>query len=199
MPTPFSPSSDPPEEASTPLARALVAARERAGLSQRAAAERLGMAPPQLSKLERGVNAPGSAMLARLATVYGVSVGDLLPAPNATAPTDVVPVEMLAGYWQGRIHEIAAAFALALARLQEFEAAGDRWEVGSAIRSGAVTPATPAAPAAPASTLLPPVPPEVRAEAERELRAHMARRGIGPDGHAKPPAKKSAGGGRKHR
>ena len=64
------------------------AARVRAGMTLRAAAEAAELTEDGLSKIERDVNSPQLGTLSRLAAVYGVQVGDLLPH-SATEGPDV--------------------------------------------------------------------------------------------------------------
>lgn len=55
------------------LSERLVELRKKKGVSQRAAAEGIGIQNAQLSGYERGANEPSAAMLARLAEYYGVT------------------------------------------------------------------------------------------------------------------------------
>ncbi len=48
--------------------------REKLGLTQRAAAEALGVSAVHLSNVERGVTAPSASLIARFSVVYGVDV-----------------------------------------------------------------------------------------------------------------------------
>lgn len=54
-------------------------ARERAGLTLRDAAKRIGVSEDGLGKIERNDNYASLATMVRMADVYGVKVGDLLP------------------------------------------------------------------------------------------------------------------------
>jgi transcriptional regulator with XRE-family HTH domain len=54
----------------------------KAGLTQEAAARAMGVQAMQISKWERGVNAPGAKSLARLAAAYGVTTDELLRDPE---------------------------------------------------------------------------------------------------------------------
>jgi len=54
------------------------AAREAAGLTQAALAERAHYGPPQISQIERGVREPSLPVLRRLARVLRVEPGDLI-------------------------------------------------------------------------------------------------------------------------
>lgn len=70
------------EPAATPTASTFGAtlrgARERAGLTQAAAATAVGTSQPTLSDWERGRRSPSLDQLARLAHAYGVDFADLL-------------------------------------------------------------------------------------------------------------------------
>lgn len=65
------------------LAARLVAAREAAGLSVQAAADRSGVHGVSIARFEKGRRVPTIATLCKLAEAYGVSPGDLLPPPAA--------------------------------------------------------------------------------------------------------------------
>lgn len=70
----------PPETKAAPppdLAPRLRAAREAAGLTQAAAAARLGVTPSYLSQLESGHRRPNLEWLLQLAACYGAAPGDL--------------------------------------------------------------------------------------------------------------------------
>lgn len=45
--------------------------RKLKGLTQREAAERLGMKPPQLAKIEKGANDTGIGLVDKIVTEYG--------------------------------------------------------------------------------------------------------------------------------
>ena len=64
--------------------------REKVGMTQKAAAEALGVSSVHLSNVERGVTPPSASLMARLTEVYGVDVyvlsyctGDDDDAPEA--------------------------------------------------------------------------------------------------------------------
>lgn len=59
------------------------ARRGEAGLDQGEAAARIGISRGHLSNIERGVSAAGSAVLNRIAAVYGCDVTDLMSAKRA--------------------------------------------------------------------------------------------------------------------
>ena len=48
--------------------------REKLGMTQKAAAEALGVSSVHLSNVERGVTPPSASLMARLTEVYGVDV-----------------------------------------------------------------------------------------------------------------------------
>ncbi len=48
--------------------------RETVGMTQRAAAEALGVSSVHLSNVERGVTPPSASLMARLTEVYGIDV-----------------------------------------------------------------------------------------------------------------------------
>jgi len=60
------------------LGRNLRQARERAGLTQEAVAERSGVHPTEVSRIESGKRDPRIATVEALAEAVGVSVSDLL-------------------------------------------------------------------------------------------------------------------------
>jgi XRE family transcriptional regulator, regulator of sulfur utilization len=69
------------------LARKLRVLRAERRLTVRQAAEKTGVDPGTISRVERGVQHPYDITLSRLATGYGVSVEELLeePVPKALA------------------------------------------------------------------------------------------------------------------
>ena len=67
-----------------PIGERIRAARRMARLSQRELAKRVGVSPMAISKYERGLVCPDSAMLIRLATELGVSVDYLLRPSRVT-------------------------------------------------------------------------------------------------------------------
>lgn len=56
------------------LGRTARTVRERLGLTQRAAAESLGVTSVHLSNVERGVTPPSATLISRFAEVFGVDV-----------------------------------------------------------------------------------------------------------------------------
>jgi transcriptional regulator with XRE-family HTH domain len=48
--------------------------RERLGMTQRAAAEALGVSSVHLSNVERGVTPPSASLIARFTDVYGIDI-----------------------------------------------------------------------------------------------------------------------------
>lgn len=56
----------------------LLGARERRGLTQRAAAEAIGITQPSLSAIESDKNGPSTRNLSKLARLYGVSTDYLV-------------------------------------------------------------------------------------------------------------------------
>lgn len=63
------------------MGRSLLAHRERAGLSQRQLAERIGMSHSYISRLEGDQHSPSVDTLCRLAEALGVDAKDLLVCP----------------------------------------------------------------------------------------------------------------------
>ncbi|MEU0737724.1 helix-turn-helix domain-containing protein, partial [Streptomyces lavendulocolor] len=76
------PSGPGPSDASSPslpdVAPQLRALRRRRGLTLEAAAQRAGLSPAHLSRLETGRRQPSLPMLLGLARVYGTTVSELL-------------------------------------------------------------------------------------------------------------------------
>jgi transcriptional regulator with XRE-family HTH domain len=66
------------EDVQRALGRNLRQARERAGLTQEAVAERSGVHPTEVSRIESGKRDPRIATVEALAEAVGVSVSDLL-------------------------------------------------------------------------------------------------------------------------
>jgi transcriptional regulator with XRE-family HTH domain len=66
-----------------PLTTALAAARHRAGLSQRALADKVGLAQSHISKIERGAVDPQASSLIEVARVLGLEL--------SLVPTQLVP------------------------------------------------------------------------------------------------------------
>lgn len=65
----------------------LRAARERAGLTQQAVAHRLAVPQSWVAKSESGERRLDVIELARLATLYGVALQDLVPPVSLARPT----------------------------------------------------------------------------------------------------------------
>lgn len=55
-----------------------LSARSKAGLSQAAAAEKLGVAPAAVSQWETGRTSPRAPMLVKVANLYGCTTDELL-------------------------------------------------------------------------------------------------------------------------
>ena len=55
-----------------------LSARSKAGLSQAAAAEKLGVAPAAVSQWETGRTSPRTTMLVKVANLYGCTTDELL-------------------------------------------------------------------------------------------------------------------------
>lgn len=62
----------------------LRAARVNAGMSQKIAAQKIGIAVDTLGKYERGLSFPDVPIIQRIEEVYGVSYNDLIFYPNIT-------------------------------------------------------------------------------------------------------------------
>lgn len=62
----------------------LRAARVNAGMSQKIAAQKIGIAVDTLGKYERGLSFPDVPIIQRIEEVYGVSYKDLIFCPNIT-------------------------------------------------------------------------------------------------------------------
>jgi transcriptional regulator with XRE-family HTH domain len=67
------------------IGKRLKSIRLQAGLSQRDLAEKVGISARAISKYERGLDTPGSAVLIRLAKAFGVRVEYFL------RPIDITP------------------------------------------------------------------------------------------------------------
>ena len=67
------------------LAKQMATARERAGLSQQEAGEKSGVHHVSIARFETEKRVPTLAALYKLATAYGVTVCDLLPAGHTEA------------------------------------------------------------------------------------------------------------------
>ena len=89
---PLTTESDPERDPDDPLAflkgvgRALVEERRRCGLSQQQVAERIGIEPETVSRIETGVIAPTLIRLRQFAKVYGCSLQGLLGRTSDTLP-----------------------------------------------------------------------------------------------------------------
>jgi len=70
--------------------------RVNRGMSQAMLAERLGVTFQQVQKYERGANRVGASRLAQIASVLGVSVGELFESPGAGSRGLNSPVRLLA-------------------------------------------------------------------------------------------------------
>ena len=70
--------------------------RTNHGMSQTTLAERIGVSFQQVQKYEKGTNRVGASRLSQIASVLGISVGDLFESPlQKTADSDS-PVHLLA-------------------------------------------------------------------------------------------------------
>ena len=65
-------------------------------MSQTTFAERIGVTFQQVQKYERGANRVGASRLSQIASVLGVSVGDLFESSGAGSPGLNSPVRLLA-------------------------------------------------------------------------------------------------------
>jgi transcriptional regulator with XRE-family HTH domain len=80
---------------------ALVGARIRMfrinrGMSQTALAERIGVSFQQVQKYEKGANRVGASRLSQIASVLGISVGELFEAPRDGIAASNSPAHLLA-------------------------------------------------------------------------------------------------------
>ena len=66
------------------------------GMSQAMLAERIGVSFRQMQKYERGANRIGVSRLSQVASVLGVSVGELFESSGAGSPRLSSPVHLLA-------------------------------------------------------------------------------------------------------
>jgi transcriptional regulator with XRE-family HTH domain len=70
--------------------------RVNRGMSQAMLAERIGVTSQQVQKYERGANRVGASRLSQIASVLGVSVGELFESPGSGSPGLNSPVRLLA-------------------------------------------------------------------------------------------------------
>ena len=70
--------------------------RANRGMSQTMLAERIGATFQQVQEYERGANRVGASRLSQIASVLGVSVGDLFESSGAGSPGLNSPVRLLA-------------------------------------------------------------------------------------------------------
>ena len=70
--------------------------RVNRGMSQAMLAERIGVTFQQMQKYERGANRVGARRLSQVASVLGVSVGELFESSGAESPGLNSPVHLLA-------------------------------------------------------------------------------------------------------
>jgi transcriptional regulator with XRE-family HTH domain len=66
------------------------------GMSQTALAERIGVSFQQVQKYEKGANRVGASRLSQIASVLGISVGDLFESPQQKTADSNSPVHLLA-------------------------------------------------------------------------------------------------------
>ena len=66
------------------------------GMSQTMLAERIGVTFQQVQKYERGANRVGASRLSQIASVLGVSIGELFESSRAESPGLNSPVRLLA-------------------------------------------------------------------------------------------------------
>jgi len=70
--------------------------RTNHGMSQTALAERIGVSFQQVQKYEKGANRVGASRLSQIASVLGISVGDLFESPQQKTADSNSPVQLLA-------------------------------------------------------------------------------------------------------
>ena len=70
--------------------------RVNRGMSQAMLAERIGVTFQQVRKYERGADRVGASRLSQIASVLGVSVGDLFESSGAGSPGVNSPISLLA-------------------------------------------------------------------------------------------------------
>src|SRR5260370_23415191 len=66
------------------------------GVSQIDLAEQIGVTFQQVQKYERGVNRIGASRLSRIATMLGVSIGELFESPGEKLADSTSPFRLLA-------------------------------------------------------------------------------------------------------
>ena len=76
------------------------------GMSQTVLAERIGVTFQQIQKYERGANRVGASRLSQIASVLGVSVGELFESSRAGSPGLNSPIRLLAE--PGALHVLKA-------------------------------------------------------------------------------------------
>lgn len=154
------------DEAGGTAAR-LKAARERAGLTQKQAAEAAGVHQVSVARWETG-RAIGARDVARLAQVYGVPVGVILG--EADSPSAIAaPGAGLSDYARGVLHAAHRMSATVTALIEEVMGA-------AAVPAGSGAPAVPVPQGYPTSGLVPAPTPTP----EQVARAEAAERGEGP-------------------
>ena len=70
--------------------------RVNRGMSQTMLAARIGVTFEQMQKYERGANRVGVSRLVRIASVLGVSIGELFESPRTDSPRLNSPIQALA-------------------------------------------------------------------------------------------------------
>jgi len=70
--------------------------RVNRGMSQVMLAERIGVTFQQVQKYERGADRVGASRLSQIASVLGVSVGELFESPGTGSPGVNSPIRLLA-------------------------------------------------------------------------------------------------------
>ena len=70
--------------------------RVNSGISQTVLAERIGVTFQQVQEYERGASRVGASRLSQIASVLGVSVGELFESSGAGSPGVNLPVRLLA-------------------------------------------------------------------------------------------------------
>ena len=70
--------------------------RVNRGISQTALAEKIGVSFQQVQKYEKGANRVGASRLSQIASVLGISVGELFESPQGGTSDPSSPVHLLA-------------------------------------------------------------------------------------------------------